>query len=274
MWICPACKQALQKQSSQWTCINQHSYDMAKEGYVNLMLANQKRSKEPGDNKQMINARREFLATGSYQPLSDRIAVLLNQNINNDTPFLLDAGCGEGYYLDHVTARLQAEGKTPESFGSDISKVAIQKAAKKYAQHHFSVASSFNLPVSDNSIDGVIQVFAPVSGQEIGRILKPGGIWIQVNPAPEHLCQIKQAIYTTPEPYSVSPMPENARVVHSERLRFDVSLESKVAREQLLMMTPFYWSVEKGQLAAVIDKMSELSADFDIRLLSMDSSDE
>ena len=195
MWICPSCQLPLHLNERRWQCENKHTYDVAKEGYVNLLLAQHKRSKDPGDNKDMINARRTFLDAGHYEPLARCVADIISDQLPGESIRLFDAGCGEGYYLNKVSDLLGEKGKQIDAFGCDVSKVAIQKAAKRYKSAHFAVASTFNLPCESASTDVVFQIFAPSSAQEIGRLLTDSGIWITVDPAANHLKELKQLVY-------------------------------------------------------------------------------
>jgi 23S rRNA (guanine745-N1)-methyltransferase len=136
MWSCPTCANPLELESKQWHCSNRHSFDVAKEGYVNLLLANQKHSTDPGDNRLMINARRAFLQQDYYLPLALHIAALLAKSVESnsvkpDKLRLHDAGCGEGYYLDRVVDSLAHQEIDVAGTGNDISKTAIAKASKK-----------------------------------------------------------------------------------------------------------------------------------------------
>lgn len=270
MWICPACQQALEKNAQSLACPSGHSYDIGKEGYVNLLLANQKRSKEPGDNKAMVNARRAFLEQGYYQPLADKLTELARQLLDEKTAdiSLFDAGCGEGYYLNQLTKGLTGRTRNIVAYGSDISKIAVQKAAKKYPFCHFSVASSFQIPLADESQQGVLQVFAPSSSEEVRRILTTGGFWLQVNPAAGHLRQLKQAIYDKPEEHRVnSELPVGFSLQLEQTLSFDMKLTDEASRLNLLMMTPYYWTATQEKISSLVATMDELSADFHIRIL-------
>jgi 23S rRNA (guanine745-N1)-methyltransferase len=268
MWICPSCQSVLTSSESQWRCKNNHSHDIAKEGYVNLLLANQKSSKNPGDNKAMVNARRQFLEQGHYHPLALSLAKVIHQQTEADPLRLYDAGCGEGFYLQQVSEYLVKQGRSINASGSDISKPAVQKAAKKYTNNAFAVASSFSLPVAAASQDVVMQIFAPASNDQMHRILCKGGLWLQVTPAENHLAQLKQALYKTPEEHLFDEsIPAGFIALEKKRLSFDFLLADRSSREQLLMMTPFFWTVEQGELEKVLDHMLELTADFTIRVL-------
>ncbi|WP_166424814.1 putative RNA methyltransferase [Paraglaciecola sp. 20A4] len=282
MWICPACQSPLTLVERTYKCASGHTYDVAKEGYVNLLLAQHKRSKEPGDNKQMVNARRSFLEQGYYQPLAQRMAEVLEQ-FSRSVPAsdieglaaerlinLFDVGCGEGYYLDHVLTRLNEhqDSFVVKGAGLDISKIAVQKAAKKYSASEFCVASSFAIPIPDASQQGVIQVFAPSSEQEILRVLDDDGVWLQVNPAAEHLAELKACVYAAPaEHKSALPVPAGFELCHEETVTFSFTLDSSDMRLNLLMMTPYYWSTSVQNTQRIKDLLTNVSAQFSLRLL-------
>ncbi|MGY8897198.1 MAG: putative RNA methyltransferase [Paraglaciecola sp.] len=279
MWICPACQSPLLLTERTYKCDAGHTYDMAKEGYVNLLLAQHKNSKEPGDNKQMVNARRSFLEQGHYQPLASKMAELLatylasNSSVStepNAPASLFDAGCGEGYYLQRILTTLNADSSSIKVVGAglDISKVAVQKAAKKYPESAFCVASSFAIPVPDASQQGVIQVFAPSSEQEVLRILADSGLWLQVNPAPEHLTELKACVYAAPAEHKAPPaVPEGFELAHEETLTFPFDLATPEMRMNLLMMTPYYWSTSVENTQRIKKLLTHVSAHFSLRLL-------
>lgn len=267
MWKCPACNASLIDTQNGWRCDNNHSYDRAKEGYVNLLLAQHKRSKDPGDNKDMINARRAFLDEGHYHPLASHIAQVITNNCKNKTLHIFDAGCGEGYYLSKIVDAVGQNAQV-EGAGIDISKVAIQKAAKRYKKQKFAVASCFQIPIDDEWSNAVIQVFAPSLDEEIHRILQPGGLWLQVNPGAEHLKQIKEMVYDKPQAYQQrSDVPEGFGVHSQQQVTFDFSLSTAQSRLNLLKMTPFYWSTPEDKCQRILTDLVDVRADFDVRVL-------
>ena len=268
-WLCPVCQQALTWQGGAWRCPQMHSYDRAKEGYVNLLLAQHKNSKDPGDNKDMVLARRAFLAEDHYLPLASKIGELLHTYCEQDGPLrVFDAGCGEGYYLAKIKQQLLASGRQVQASASDISKPAIQKAAKKYPDIAYAVASSFSLPLASASQDALIQVFAPASPGEIHRVLVDKGYWISVNPAPDHLFALKQRVYDTPEKHPAdNSVPEGFNLVLHTRLSFDIALNTLPQRQNLLMMTPFYWTISADKKRLLLDELRAVSTDFDIKVM-------
>ena len=276
MWKCPSCEAQLVIQGSSWRCENGHSFDIAKEGYTNLLLANQKRSKEPGDNKQMINARREFLEKDFYLPLAHWLADAILRHNSKSSLNIFDAGCGEGYYLNIIKEKLSATGSVSKEnihgSGSDISKVAIQKAAKKYKDCDFSVASTFQLPLMDSTQDAVVQIFAPSSESEVRRVLSEGGIWLQANPAPTHLHQLKSMVYDSAQTHETRQDDFDGFVtLEDEEIQFDIELASEQDTLNLLMMTPFYWSASKENLEKIKQELKQVTAHFHITVLQKEN---
>ena len=202
MWSCPICRQPLELEGKTYSCVHHHCFDLAHSGYVNLLPANRKHSKDPGDNRAMVQARREFLEQGYYLPLVQALCRELAQwaiHTPWDSLTLLDAGCGEGYYTAHIQHHLQSCGKPVEILGVDISKAAVEKAAKRHIPNsHFAVASVFDLPVLDGSCQGMINLFAPFQLQQAQRVLEEGGLLLLVIPGADHLWELKQAVYDTP----------------------------------------------------------------------------
>ncbi|WP_460234058.1 putative RNA methyltransferase [Aurantivibrio plasticivorans] len=238
-WHCPVCQFSLDTSHSPWCCDNRHSFDVSKQGHVNLLLAHHKRSKNPGDSKTMLLARRQFLQRGYYQPLLDAIAETLTDNTpTSATPTtLLDSGCGEGYYLNYITSKLTTD---IIAGGFDIAKDAVQMAAKQYPDIDWVCASSKNIPLQDNSIGGILNVFAPTSEEEFARILSRDGVLIVVGPGPQHLIEIKQTIYSTLKPYAEPTQLIGLNKVAQRQVTFDIRLDSSEEWKDLLTMTPFF----------------------------------
>lgn len=253
---------------TQWQCANKHSYDQAKAGYVNLLLANQKSRPEPGDNKAMMRARRAFLEADHYLPLVNTLVDLITRHAQAPSLRIHDAGCGEGYYLSHIVTLLEKSGCVVQATGNDISRAAIEMAAKKYPGMQFAIAGNYKLPLADASQDVLLHVFAPALATEAHRVLVSGGHWIRVTPAPAHLSQLREALYETPTAHSTEELvPAGFELLQQSRLQFDLQLPAVQARQELLMMTPYYWRVEAAALDGVLAQMAAISADFCIQVL-------
>ncbi|HAW94433.1 MULTISPECIES: 23S rRNA (guanine(745)-N(1))-methyltransferase [unclassified Arsukibacterium] len=257
MYICPLCRQPLQLTDAQLQCASRHSFDLAKEGYVNLLPVQHKNSKDPGDNKQMIVARRAFLQSGAYQPLSDAINTVLAAA---DPSSILDSGCGEGYY----SGRLQ-QALTPATamYGIDISKAAVKYAARQYPAIQFAVASAYQLPFADNSFDWVLRVYAPSDSTELQRVVKPQGRLLSVNPGPNHLIEMKQAVYPEVKLHNdaVKEQPGFSHVKR-QRLCYTLPIAEPAQLDNLLQMVPLAWKFNSENRQAFVSATRSISIDF------------
>ena len=189
--LCPKCKQDLIKKDNCYVCSNRHSFDIAKEGYTNLLLSDKKNSQFPGDNKEMVSSRAQFLEKGYYEPLANAIKDVV-KDTNKIKLCLLDAGCGVGYYSIHIK---QLKDTCIDLIGIDISKFAVRVAAKKDKDSRYFVASIFDLPIEDASQDVILNIFSPKANEEFRRVIKDDGILIQVMPGKKHLYELKELLY-------------------------------------------------------------------------------
>ncbi|OIQ24796.1 23S rRNA (guanine(745)-N(1))-methyltransferase [uncultured Vibrio sp.] len=266
-YSCPLCHQPLALTERTYRCANNHAFDLAKEGYINLMPVQHKRSKDPGDNKEMMQARRAFLQAGHYQPMRQAVAALCRDNTTSDNSKLLDIGCGEGYYTDLVASTLKKASRHPSVYGLDISKVAIRYAAKQYTQCHFSVASSHRLPFSDQSLDTILRIYAPCKAEELSRTLNEDGKVITVTPAARHLYQLREKIYPDVRLHSEEPeIIDGFELVHQDKLNYIMELKKGEAM-QLLQMTPFAWKATEELKAELLNAEAfHCEADFMLRV--------
>lgn len=263
-WSCPVCHESLVLNERTFSCVNNHRFDQAKEGYVNLLLSHKKKSQTPGDNKTMLQHRRNFLEQGHYDPLAQRLAALIQTYFSaNQTLSVFDSGCGEGYYLNHIA---QCLGTQHQFLGIDISRDAVKMAAKRYKSFQFAVASSYDIPISNQSIDVLIRVFAPASEQEIQRILKPNGLYLWVRPHAHHLFELRQLIYQDPQPHGLDiEMPEGFECLEHIELRYPLALNTTDSIAALLAMTPYYWSASQ-EVQQRCQQLTEFSVDADFSI--------
>lgn len=264
-YACPLCNLPLVAQSTIYRCEKNHCFDLAKERYLNLLPVQFKHSKNPGDNKAMVNARRDFLAQGYYQPLVDRLVALYQEKcvLNDESEHVvLDAGCGEGFYTHQHSTQYNTV------YGVDIAKEAIKKAGKKYQQCHFSVATLSKLPFADNLFSWIFSVYAPILEQEFTRVLSNGGFLLTVTPAKQHLMELKQHIYHDAKEHDEEKLPiEHLALVHQENISYPMLLKNGQDTLNLLSMTPFAFKASeqvKENLRNTDDFICQ--ADFLIRL--------
>lgn len=266
-FTCPICNKNLYYTNSNCSvaCENGHCFDFAKEGYLYLLPPNKKHSKDPGDDKEMVAARRRFLAGGHYQLFSDALNTLAVKLLNNQTPVLVDAGCGEGYYTERLAHALQTAGKAPSFFGCDISKSAVRMAAKAAPDVSFAVASSFSLPLPDACADLLVDVFAPVVPEEFCRIVKPGGYFILAVPSAKHLFGLKEILYDAPyENEEKDTDYTGFQFTERVPVRGALHLTGRDVQD-LFAMTPYFWKTPKGgskKLEAVSELTTEIGFDF------------
>ena len=256
---CPVCGAETKREKNSLYCAGarRHCFDFAKEGYVNLASS---KAAGGGDDAALIRARTAFLSAGHYAPFADRICTRLYEFSKGKT--VLDAGCGEGYYAE----RMAASGFSV--FGIDLSKNGVKHAAKATKGREellFAVAGIFDLPVADASVDAVVSLFAPVCEAEFLRVLKPGGILLLAGAAPDHLFALKRALYDTP--YQNEPradLPANMKLLHTERLAFDMALDGE-ALGNLFAMTPYFYRTSKEGLERLAALQSlTVNGEFDI----------
>lgn len=252
---CPLCHQPLQRLDKQWRCENNHQFDNAKEGYVNLLPVQHKRSRQPGDSAEMMLSRRTFLEGAHYQPLRDRVVTLLDAHLDEKADALLDIGCGEGYYTSAIEQGLNAR-RRMQVYGLDVAKVAIRHAAKRYHNVEFCVASSHRLPFADQSLDAIVRIYAPCKAPELHRVVKSAGLVLTVAPGPRHLYQLKGLIYSEVQLHSdAEESLEGFERVSTESLRYEMALNGSQAFD-LLQMTPFAWRATE----AVMQDLSQREA--------------
>ena len=197
LFCCPICDAPLERTAGQYRCRGGHSYDIAREGYVHLLPANRKHAKEPGDDRAMVAARSRFLEGGWYSHLRQALCQLAVSCADPEAVFL-DAGCGEGYYTAAVAEALAGAGKLRAAAGIDLSKAALKRAARRAKDAEFAVASVYHMPVEDASASLLLDCFAPLALEEYRRVLRPGGVFLYVVPAPEHLMEMKSILYDAP----------------------------------------------------------------------------
>ncbi|WP_237067424.1 putative RNA methyltransferase [Microbulbifer guangxiensis] len=260
IWQCPLCHLPLECREHDWHCGSGHLFDLAREGYVNLLPVQHKHSKEPGDSADMLRARRSFLEAGHYRPLAEAITALLPYESGRQ---LLDVGCGEGYY----TRQLRAAGWPADALaGVDIAKAGVRMAAKAQRDSQYVVAGNFDLPIVKDSVDHILRVFAPGDAAELNRVVNPGGSIVDVAPGPEHLWSLKQALYREPREHA-PPKPLEGFVPEVElRCCFLFTLRGAEAIRDFLAMTPFAWKGDAEARAGLEQRETlRLEADFVVR---------
>lgn len=238
--LCPICGSILLKKERALVCEHHHSFDIARQGYVNLLPVQQKHSQDPGDTREQVLSRRAFLDTGTYAPILE--ALIRAARENGASGELLDVGCGEGYYCAGLSRALGLP-----LTGVDISKEAVRAAAARYKGPNWLCATAAHLPVKDGSVGLLTSLFALTLPEEFTRVLFPGGLYIQVVAAEDHLLGLKRVIYdqlTHKEKHTTQEFP-GLTLLHSENISFDFCL-TKEQIPWLFAMTPHLFRVGKA----------------------------
>jgi 23S rRNA (guanine745-N1)-methyltransferase len=243
---CPLDGLPLTRHGNQAVCSSNHSYDFDRKGTINLLPVQFKKSKNPGDSKEMILARERFLNAGFYQPISDHLNQLMAAY---HVTTVFDAGCGEGYYTQRAADLFNAAAFV----GMDISKDAIHAAAKRSRDIQWIVGTNANIPVISNSIDCILSLFGFPVWQEFNRILKPNGIVITADVGQSHLIELRQVLYPhINEKHSGTEIPEGFTLIQESNLVTHTAALSSDHISDLLVMTPHGYRATQERIATAL----------------------
>ncbi|MDC4815065.1 putative RNA methyltransferase [Acinetobacter baumannii] len=259
--MCPVCRQRLELVSKTWRCEQGHSYDIAKQGYVNLHVVQHKHSKNPGDTPESVDARRAFLQGGYYQPLQQAVVHLLK---DLKAKMVLDIGCGEGYYTSAMQQVVE------QCIGVDIAKNAVQRAAKLNDKVTWVVGTGATLPVIDQSMDVCTSLFSPIPQTEILRVLKDDGYLIVVTPATDHLYAMREALFEQVNPHTPQKFVEQLQDLFElkEQQVIDAPLVlDQQALKNLIAMTPYAYKASPERRMQLEQKAHlQVTASFQVYL--------
>ena len=266
---CPLDGTPLRRSDASWRCSVGHCFDVAAQGYTNLLPVQNKRSRDPGDSKEMVAARRRFLESGAYQPIAAAVSQAVLADLPSGSLACLDAGCGEGYYLRQLAdaAERSSEQQTLALLGLDISKWAVISAAKRDKRSNWIVGSNANLPVPTAALDRVLCMFGFPVYAEFARVLKTGGLLLQVDAGPDHLRELRETIYPTLKAERTTPtaIPDGFTPDTTESIRYSLDLVGQAQIADLLAMTPhLYRATAEGRAKAAA--LTALTVTVDVRL--------
>lgn len=246
---CPFCGTGLTEKGRSLVCKNRHSFDIARQGYVNLLGRS---SPENADTPEMVLARQRWLAAGWYSPIARAVAEEVDQ-----AELIVEAGVGTGYYLSSCLE------KGALGIGTDVSVAACKKAAKAHPRISAVVADTWaGLPLGNAVADAVLCLFAPRNLVEFRRLLRPGGKLLLVVPNPGHLKELRvaNALLRIP-PDKADQVSAALRNPKEIRLRFPLELTADDAKD-LIAMGPnaFHKSITPGAISTTVD-VSLISGD-------------
>ena len=254
--ICPICGETLTKEDRRWSCCNSHSFDIARQGHVNLLPVQQKHSRNPGDTREQVVSRRAFLESGCYAPIVEKLVETAQKyGVSGE---ILDVGCGEGYYSARLASVLKAN-----LTGMDISKEAVRFAAGQYKNATWLCATASHIPVKSHSADLLTSLFAITVPEEFRRVLKRGGLYFQVLAAQDHLLGLKGIIYDQLKLKEKDSVPElpGFQLLESIPIRFAFTVEGEQIGA-LFSMTPHVYRIGKAgaQRLAATEKLTDTAS--------------
>ena len=242
-FTCPICKERFTQKERSLVCPNGHSFDLSKKGYVNLLRPGKSGAVRHGDDKMMVAARTAFLGAGFYDILRDAVTETVCTH-KKDGMIILDAGCGEGFYTAHI--RQTAEAHHPSVYGIDVSRDAIHASSVRDKALKLAVASIFDLPVENESIDLLLNLFAPYDAAEFSRVLKKDGILLRVFPREKHLWELKCAVYDTPYENEIDTLSlDGFALIETKEIDFPLDLKEQPYIDTLFKMTPYYYKTSR-----------------------------
>jgi 23S rRNA (guanine745-N1)-methyltransferase len=167
-------------------CSRGHSFDVARSGYINLLQPQDRRSKQPGDSADAVNARRRLHDSGVTRPLIDAIADFAKPRRSD---IVLDAGCGDGFDLGTM-----AGASAFQAHGLDLSIPAVNAAARRFPGCEWIVANADRfVPYADHSFTVILSITGRMNSTEFRRVLHEDGRLLVAIPSPEDLIELRSA---------------------------------------------------------------------------------
>jgi 23S rRNA (guanine745-N1)-methyltransferase len=248
-------------------CSNHHTFDFAKQGYVNMMT----RPSNSHYNKKLFEARQKMIMKGDlYALLHEKISEIIKEHsdVAINSTIMLDAGCGEGSHLQKVLDECNNDAIT--GIGVDISKEGIIMAAKKYKNSIWLVGDLANTPLADQSGHIILNLLSPANYMGFKRVLAPAGIVIKVVPGPNYLKELREAFFmnknmqTYDNDDTVSLFKQHFDLVDHSKLSYSKELK-QAELMNLVQMSPLAWNANKEQMDTFMNQCSsEITVELDI----------
>lgn len=256
---CPICKGKVTLNRQSLVCANNHSFDIAKQGYINYIMG---KKQFKNYSKESFENRKSILDKGYYSHILNALVETI-QSFQKCTS-ILDVGCGEGYYARNI---VDATDKDVIAF--DISKDSVQLAARNDTNHGVAwfVGDLSQLPIKDNTIDCLLNIFTPANYHEFNRVLRKGGYLIKVVPGANHLKEFRSLVQDQLRNKEFS----NERVVDYFDERFSIISQNKVPKtfeisqedvKVFAEMTPLFFNIDKESLD--LSSITELTVEAEI----------
>ncbi|MCM3118722.1 methyltransferase domain-containing protein [Neobacillus sp. MER 74] len=271
MFACPICHKSMKVlESKSLICSNYHTFDFAKQGYINFTshLVKTKYGKE------LFEARRKLITDGDfYEPLSQAITKIINEQFvkTNETISILDTGCGEGSHLSNICDIINSDFfKGVVGIGIDLSKEGIMDASKNYTNKIWVVSDLANTPFKSKQFDVILNILSPSNYAEFNRLMKSDGVVIKVVPQSGYLKKLREHLFTKPEKQNytnvdtIEKFNKSFQFVDTLRLSYTRSLNKSLI-EWLVQMTPLTWTATKERVESFLNKDSaQITVDLEI----------
>ena len=271
IFACPICQSSMKvMEFKSFICSNHHTFDFAKQGYINLTTHPVK----VNYSKELFEARRKLITeTAFYEPLIEAIVKVLHQYFagTKETLTILDTGCGEGSHLSMICDSIRSDFlKKVVGVGIDLSKEGIMVAAKNYSEQIWAVADLANTPFKHSQFDVILNILSPSNYVEFNRLLKSDGVVIKISPQSGYLKELREHLFIEPEKQNYS----NAEIVdrfnasfsfvESTRITYKANLNQS-AIKWLVAMTPLTWNANEEVVATFLKRESaKITVDLDI----------
>lgn len=265
---CPLCNSSMEVVDlKSLVCSNNHTFDIAKQGYINLMT----RSSNSHYDKNLFESRQKIIMESSlYSVVHAKISEIIKEHVDDSIYpiMILDAGCGEGSHLQRIIE--ECNNIATIGVGLDISKAGILLAAKKYKKSIWLVGDLANSPLEDRSFHVILNILSPSNYKEFKRVLVPKGLIIKVVPRPNYLVELREALFDDNE----KKVYQNDETVDLFKKNFylkdvfNLSYTRKLDHEELdnlVKMSPLSWNSEKADIGVFLNRASsEITVDLDI----------
>lgn len=260
---CPLCHSPMELiHKKSLICHGNHCFDLAKQGYVNLLSHGVKTKY----NKHLFEARKQLTQSGFFEPLTEAISQLILacslQAQQGQELRILDAGCGEGSHLADIQQKLaQSLGKEPYSVGMDLAKEGIQMAARDYTTGFWCVADLAQCPFGEEQFDVILNILSPANYSEFARILRDDGLVIKVVPEKDYLKELREIFFaqTDKQDYSnkqtVELFQNHLELFQTVPLHYSLLLEQPLL-SSLVQMTPLAWGASEAQIQEALNLKS------------------
>ncbi|WP_458123898.1 putative RNA methyltransferase [Paenibacillus sp. Z3-2] len=266
---CPLCKKTMQVVYLQsLVCSNHHCFDIAKQGYVNLLS----RGMRTKYDKKIFEYRRLISKDGIFNPLYGAVSqIIMNNHLSNEPIRVLDAGCGEGSHLNNIHTEInRTKPMDLLAVGIDISKEGTSSAAAEHPNAIWCVTDIANCPFQSQKFEFILNILSPANYSEFQRLLSDHGLVIKVVPNQDYLKELREILYmgSKKQNYSnsltINHFKKQFNLIDVESIQYQVNLNTQLIKP-LLGMTPLSWGTSEERIEKVLQlNLKQVTMDFKV----------